>query len=87
MVASAPSVLVDEIVPNFVPGACRVGAPRSLPTQERVALAPGEGELGEVDLWLAARLGLEAHQRLWSWSGPHLRHVELELSQADRVGG
>src|SRR5690606_5172121 len=46
---------------------------------EGVALPPGEGEFGEVDLRLMAWLGFEADNRLDLRPRPDLRHVKPEL--------
>jgi hypothetical protein len=47
--------------------------------QERVALAPGERELGEVDLSLVRRRRLETHDRLLLGPWPNGAHILLQL--------
>lgn len=55
--------------------------------EERVPLAPREGELGEVDLRLMTPLRFEAHKRLRGGLRPHLGYVVPEMTDAARIAG
>src|SRR5690606_20117552 len=77
----APHVLAAEVAEVLVAGVAEHD-------DERVALAPGAAELGEVHLPLLARGRLEAVGRLGGrGAGPHTSHVVAKLRVATRVAG
>src|SRR5690606_440350 len=55
--------------------------------EERVALAPGEGELGKIDLSLCSWLRLEPDDRIGQRFRANLLDEDLELRQPARVSG
>src|SRR5690606_9096732 len=55
--------------------------------QQPVAHAPGQSDLGEVDLGLLGRRGLEAHDGLGQRARPNLPHVVFEPCVAARISG